>query len=118
MVRASTDPVEEDPVTSVEANSGKPEFYKVRLSHPDNHRKTVFRSVSQKRARAFVERRYPRGSEAYLEHPDGTTEHHEAERQGEYGMDADAWAPFDPDTYQPVEHGTPPGDSEWADLEG
>lgn len=99
-------------------NGDKPQPWKVKLSHPDFHRRTVFRSISEKRARTWLQNRYPRGSEAYLESPDGTTEHYEHERQGEYGMDADQWAPFDPDSFQPVSMGEPPGESEWADREG
>ena len=95
-----------------------PDFFKVKLSHPNHNKKTVFRSVSESRARSFVERRFPRGSEAYLEHPDGTTESYEAERQGDYGTDADNWAAFDPEAYQPVDQAPPPGESEWSDKEG
>lgn len=105
-----------DPATAVP--SDKPEFYKVKLSHPDHHARTVFRSISLKRARSFVERRFPRGSEAYLEHPSGTTEHYEHERQGDNGTDAEQWGPFDPEAYQPVGQAPPPGDSIWADKEG
>jgi hypothetical protein len=112
---ATTD---EDMDPTVAVPSTKPEFYKVKLSHPDHHRKVTFRSVSLARARKFVENRFPRGSEAYLEHPDGTTEHYEAERAGEYGTDAEPWGPFDPDSYVPVEAAIPPGDSEWSDKEG
>jgi len=95
-----------------------PEFYKVRLTHPNHHRRTVFRSVSESRARAFMEKRFPRGSEAYLESPDGTTHHYEAERTGPQGTDAEQWAPFDPDTWIPVAEAPPPGQDEWADKEG
>jgi hypothetical protein len=98
--------------------SDKPQFYKVRLTHPSHNRKTVFRSVSPTRAQAFVENRFPRGSEAYLESPDGVTTHYEAERQGENGTDAEKWAPFDPDSWEPVDTQSPPGDSPWADKEG
>lgn len=104
--------------STVAVPDGKPEFYKVKLSHPDHHGRTVFRSISLKRARSFVERRYPRGSEAYLEHPDGATHHYEHERQGENGTDADQWAPFDPASFQPVGQAPPPGDTIWADREG
>lgn len=94
------------------------DWYKVRLTHPNHHKKTVFRSVSESRARAFLVKRFPRGSEAYLEHPDGHTEHYEAERQGEYGMDAERWQPFDPDTWLPPDIQAPPGQDAWSDKEG
>lgn len=95
-----------------------PAFFRVRLSHPSLNRRTVFRSVSEARARAFIEGRYPRGSEAYLEAPTGETFHYEAERTGERGADAEAWQPFNPDDFVPVEFGSPPGQDEWADREG
>lgn len=93
-------------------------WWKVKLSHPTHHRKVVFRSLSEKRARAFVVNRFPRGSEAYLESPDGTTEHYEAERQGHQGTDVELWQPFDPDTWIPPDTQTPPGETMWADKEG
>jgi hypothetical protein len=98
--------------------SGQPQFHFVRLSHPSAHKRIVFRSVSESRARQFVMNRYPRGSEVYLEKPDGTTESYEHERAGEYGQDADQWQPFDPESYQPPEEVTPPGETAWADKEG
>lgn len=100
------------------AKAKAPDFYKVRLSHPNHNKKIVFRSVSKTRARNFIERRYPRGSEAYIEHPDGAIESYEHERQGDFGTDAERWAPFDPETYQPADQSPPPGDSEWSDKEG
>jgi hypothetical protein len=96
----------------------EPQFYKVILSHPDLNGRVVFRSVSESRARAWVENHFPRGSEAYLEAPDGTMESYEAERQGEHGQDADSWASFDPSEFQPVSQVAPPGDTPWADKEG
>src|ERR1700751_2581129 len=77
--------------------------WKVRLSHPRDNRRTVFSTISESRARRHIANRFPRGSEAYLEAPDGTTESYEHERQGSYGEDADQWAPFDPDAYVPPE---------------
>src|SRR5215469_2240081 len=91
--------------------------WKVRLSHPQDRKRVVFSSVSEKRARQRIVNNYPRGSEAYLEAPDGTTEHYEHERTGPYGEDADQWAPFDPETYKPPEEQEPPGQSAWGDVE-
>ena len=93
------------------------ERWSVKLSHPTERRRRVFASISENRARAFLMRRFPRGSEAYLESPTGETYHYEQERQGENGSDAELWAPFDPDTYKPPEEHEPPGQSEWADQE-
>lgn len=93
-------------------------WYLVKLTHPNHHKKIVFRSVSKMRAESFVERRFPRGSEAYIEFPDGSTHHYERERQGDMGMDAEAWLPFDPDTWIPPETQAPPGENAWSDKEG
>lgn len=92
--------------------------WKVRLSHPNEHRKTVFSSVSENRARRHIVNRYPRGEEAYLEGPGGKTESYQQERTGTYGEDADQWAAFDPDKYVPPEEQSPPGEAAWADVEG
>lgn len=92
--------------------------WKVRLSHPNEHRKTVFSSVSENRARRHIANRYPRGEEAYLEGPGGKTESYQQERTGPYGEDVDQWAAFDPDKYVPPEEQSPPGEAAWADVEG
>lgn len=92
--------------------------FKVRLSHPAERQKVVFSSLSENRARTYLANHYPRGSEAYLEHPDGTAESYEAERQGENGGDAEPWAEFDPNAYTPPDEAEPPGASDWADREG
>jgi hypothetical protein len=113
------DDVKDDAVVakSTKDDSG-PGWYYVKLSHPSERRRTVFRSVSEKRARAHIENRYPRGSEAYLEKPDGSTESFENERQGEHGTDADPWASFDVESYKPPEEAPAPGTSQWGDVEG
>lgn len=119
MTDPGTTVAEQDEVQSpAPVQEEKPQFFKVRLSHPDLNRKTVFRTVSESRARKFLTNRFPRGEEAYLEHPDGTTESYQAERTGEHGKDTDLWSSFNPDEYQPMEVGVPPGDSAWADREG
>jgi len=62
--------------------------------------------------------RYPRGEEAYLEAPDGTTQSYQAERTGPYGEDAEPWADFDPEAYRPPEEQEAPGEAAWADVGG
>jgi hypothetical protein len=94
------------------------DWVKVVLTHPSLNGRTVFRSLSESRARKWVENHYPRGSEAHIVLADGTTEAHEAERTGERGADADRWAPFDPEEWVPTEQAPPPGQDEWADKEG
>jgi hypothetical protein len=102
---------------SAKKNEPPTDRWQVRLSHPAERRKVVFSSVSESRARAYLQNRYPRGEEAYLEGPDGSTESYQHERTGEYGEDADKWAEFDPDKYKPPEEQPPPGESSWQDVE-
>jgi hypothetical protein len=94
-----------------------PGRFMVKLSHPDERKKTVFSSISEKRARRFISNRYPRGEEAYLELPDGSTESYQHEREGEKGEDADQWTAFDPDSWLPPNEAPPPGEAAWADVE-
>lgn len=96
----------------------KPRFFRVVLTHPGLNGRTVFRSVSERRAKEWLQNHYPRGSEAHLVTPDGDTHHYEAERAGERGADAEQWQPFDPSTWIPVEQSAPPGQDEWSDTEG
>jgi hypothetical protein len=100
------------------ADKSRPQFYKVVLTHSAHNGRTVFRSVSETRAKQWLENHYPRGSEAHLVAPDGKTFSYERERAGENGADADMWGEFDPSEWQPVEMNVPPGASEWADKEG
>ena len=94
------------------------QWFLVKLSHPALNKRVVFRSVSQNRAERFIMNRYPRGSEAYLEHPDGSTYHYETERQGDMGVDVDQWQPFDPNSWVAPETQAPPGENVWSDKEG
>jgi hypothetical protein len=95
-----------------------PGRYKVRSTHPGDRKRILFSTVSEQRARAYVERKFPRGSEAYLERPDNGTEHYEAERQDEYGVEQPVWAEFDPESWVPPSEQEPPGQAAWADVEG
>jgi hypothetical protein len=92
--------------------------WQVKLSHPLERKRTVFSSVSEKRARNYIVNRYPRGEEAYLLAPTGETYSYQQERQGPYGEDVDQWAEFDPDSFVPPEEAQPPGQSAWQDVEG
>jgi hypothetical protein len=102
----------------VKAKKPENEWWMVKLTHPLHSKRIVFRSMSERRAKAWVEGHYPRGSEAYLESPSGETTHYEAERTGERGGDVEAWLPFDPAEWSPPEQSPPPGQDEWADKEG
>lgn len=95
-----------------------PGFWRVRSSHPLDQKRVHFRSVSETRARTWLMNHAPRGSEMYLETPDGKFEHYEAERQGDYGIDAEPWAEFDPESWRPPSEQEPPGQTQWADTEG
>jgi hypothetical protein len=105
-------------MTSTEVQASDLQWYLVKLTHPNHNAKVVFRSVSQNRAENFLMKRFPRGSEAYLVHPDGTTYHYEAERQGDLGKDSDAWAEFDPSSWIAPAEQAPPGENAWSDKEG
>jgi hypothetical protein len=97
----------------------KPGYYKVRVSHPVSNKRTVFRSINEKRARTWLMNHNPRGEEFYLEHPDGSTESYVLGRQDEdTGDELEHWQPFNPEEYLPPEMQAPPGDSGWPDLEG
>jgi hypothetical protein len=103
--------------TTEKKKSDSPQRFQVRLSHPQERKRVVFSSISETRARRFIANRFPRGEEAYLEHPDGYTEAYQAERAGEHGEDEDPWAEFDPEAYRPPEEAAAPGDSAWQDVE-
>jgi hypothetical protein len=100
-----------------DAPSPPTDRWKVRSSFPTDRKRILFSSVSEARARRYVANRFPRGEEAYLEAPDGTTEAYQHERSGPYGEDADQWAAFDPDSWTPPAEQEPPGQSAWADVE-
>jgi hypothetical protein len=93
-------------------------WFKVVLTHPGHNDKVVFRSVSENRARRFMESRFPRGSEAFLQLPDGSIEHYERERQGDMGADVPVWMPFDRSSWVPAADQAPPGENAWSDKEG
>jgi hypothetical protein len=94
-----------------------PDRFQVRLTHPLERDRVVFSSVSEKRARRFVQNRYPRGEEAYLLMPNGDIESYQHEREGPHGEDADQWGEFDPASWIPPEEAAPPGDAAWVDVE-
>lgn len=101
--------------TVVDERPAKPQYYTVMDSLTQN--RVHFRSVSEKRARAWVEAHMPRGSDHYLQYPNGETWAYEQERTGERGADLDPWQPFDPSTYVRPEQGGLLAPDEWADAE-
>ena len=100
------------------SDTDSPQWYRVISSFAEDRGRVLFRTVSERRARAFVQNRFPRGSEAHLALPDGSYESYEAERQGEHGQDADPWGPIDPESWKPPALQEPPGQSAWGDVEG
>jgi hypothetical protein len=111
-------PASSAPKSQAPAPSGKSQWFRVVLTHPSLNGRTVFRSVSESRAKGWLENHYPRGSEAHLVTPDGATHHYERERAGERGTDVDQWQPFNPEDWVPAEQQAPPGQDEWSDKEG
>jgi len=98
----------------------KPDYYRVVTAlsaaggEPD---RVLFRSVSEKRARNWLETHAPRGGDILLSKPDGSYESYEAERTGEKGADVDQWQPFDPADYARPETASEIAPDEWADVE-
>lgn len=93
-----------------------PARYKVIVSNNMAGDRVLFSSLSETRAKAWLEGHCPRGSHMFLLSPDGSMLSYEAERTGVQGADADAWAEFDRDAYQaptlaPVSQNDP-----WADA--
>jgi hypothetical protein len=112
---SSSSPKDKNKDTSTDSG---PKWFRVVSSFPEDRGRVLFRSVSEKRARAWLSNHFPRGSEAHLVKPDGNAEHYEHERQGEHGQDADQWAEFDPASWKPPAMQEPPGQSQWGDVEG
>jgi hypothetical protein len=103
--------------TASDTQTNEPGRWKIRSSFPIDNKRVLFSSVSEKRARKYIANRFPRGSEAYLESPDGSFESYEHERSDEYGVETDQWAEFDPTTWVPPSEQEPPGQSAWGDVE-
>jgi hypothetical protein len=95
-----------------------PGYWKVRESTPVANKRTIFRSMSEARARTFLERRCPAGEVLYLESPTGATESYVTSRQDENGQEVPSWQPFVPEDYVPPGEALPPGTAGWPDMEG
>lgn len=80
--------------------------------------RVFFSSVSQSRAKKWVEDHCPRGSHFFLLAPDGSMSSYEAERAsgGPQGEDLDTWQPFDRDAYQAPELAPVNTHDPWADA--
>lgn len=96
-----------------------PEFWYVRVSNPQALGRALFRSVSEQRARSWVETHVPHGEEVYLESPSGEKyAYHKGRLDGKYGVPAEEWAEFDPSKYVQPNMPQEAPQSAWADLEG
>jgi hypothetical protein len=107
-----------DEMMAAKASQGGPPRYKVLVSNNTHGDRTLFSSVSENRARKYVEDRCPRGQHFFVRSPDGTDMSYEHERHtgGPQGEDVDVWQAFDRAAYQaptlePVNSNDP-----WADA--
>jgi hypothetical protein len=107
-----------DELMAAKAKQGGPPRFKVLVSNSTHGDRTLFSSVSETRARKYVEQRCPRGQHFFVRGPDGTDMSYEHERLtgGPQGEDVDTWQAFDRDAYQaptlePVNTNDP-----WADA--
>jgi hypothetical protein len=95
-----------------------PARYKVVVSLKTAGDRVLFSSVSEKRAKKWVEDHCPRGSHFFLLGPDGSMSSFEHERNsgGPQGEDLDTWQPFDRDAYQAPELSPVNVHDPWADA--
>ena len=101
-----------------QAASAGPDRYKVIVSNKISNNRTLFSSVSEKRARNYVEMKCPRGQHFFVLSPDGSMASYEAERLtgGPQGEDVEAWQPFDRDSYQAPDLSPVNTNDPWADA--
>jgi hypothetical protein len=99
------------------AKQGPPR-YKVIVSDPTANDRTLFSSVSQNRARTWVEQHVPRGQHVFVLNPDGSMDGYEFERisGGPQGEDVEMWQPFDRDEYSSPELTPVNVHDPWADA--
>jgi hypothetical protein len=102
------------------ANAGGPPRWRVVVANKMAGDRVLFSSVSERRARAHIERTCPRGSHHFLLAPDGSMESYEHERLtglDDNGKDLEsAWAPFDRDAYQAPDLSPVNTNDPWADA--
>ncbi len=95
-----------------------PDRYRVIVSNNMAGDRVLFSSVSQKRARKWVEDHCPRGQHFFVLGPDGSMESYEAERAsgGPQGEDVEMWSEFDRDSYQAPKLDPVNTNDPWADA--
>jgi hypothetical protein len=93
-----------------------PQRYKVIVSNNMAGDRVLFSSVSEKRAKQWLETHCPRGSHFFLLAPNGAMFSYEAERTGAQGEDVEAWAEFDRAAYQAPTLAPVSSNDPWADA--
>jgi hypothetical protein len=103
---------------AAQAAASGPARFKVIVSNKLSNDRTLFSSVSEKRARLYVENRCPRGQHFFVLAPDGSMSSYEAERLtgGPQGEDVEAWQDFDRDAYQAPDLSPVNSNDPWADA--
>jgi hypothetical protein len=96
----------------------EPIRYRVIVSLKTAGDRVLFSSVSQKRAKRWIEDHCPRGSHFFLSCPDGSMLAYEHERHsgGPRGEEIDPWQEFDRDAYQQPELAPVSSHDPWADA--
>ena len=114
---AAYDQMVADQKAAAKANAG-PARYKVIVSLLTAGDRVLFSSVSQSRAKQWIEDHCPRGSHFFLLAPDGSMSSYEAERAtgGPRGEDLETWQPFDRAAYQAPELAPVNAHDPWADA--
>jgi len=107
-----------DEMQAASAAKKGPDRYKVMVSNNMAGDRTLFSSVSQRRAMKYVEDHCPRGQHFFVRAPDGTDSSYEAERLtgGPRGEDVEAWQEFDRDAYQAPDLAPVNSNDPWADA--
>jgi hypothetical protein len=95
-----------------------PSRYKVIVSNKMAGDRVLYSTVSEKRAKKFIEDRCPRGQHFFLLAPDGSKSSYEQERLtgGAQGEDVEAWQDFDRDAYQAPDLSPVNTNDPWADA--
>lgn len=102
-----------------QSNAAKgPDRFRVIVSNNMAGDRTLFSSVSEKRARNYVEDKCPRGQHFFVLSPNGDMHSYEAERLtgGPQGEDVEAWQVFDRAAYQAPDLAPVNTNDPWADA--
>lgn len=107
-----------DALQAQSTGAKNPPRYKVIVSDPNARDRVLFSSVSEKRARKYVEDNCPRGQHFFVQNPDGSMWSYEHERHtgGPQGEDIDVWQEFDRNSYSSPELVPVNVHDPWADA--